>query len=120
MQAGPSNRSSRTSDSDTAPPRIAPHQWTFLTNHGHVLLVIATTPNPLVEDIAATVGITPRATLQILKDLEDSGYLHRFREGRRTRYTIDPHQHFRHPTTSQKEIGELLAIFAHSPGSGQR
>lgn len=114
MPSAPTNRPTTPVDLYTS-RRTARHPWTFLTQHGHVLLVVATDPHPLVENIAATVGISPRKTLQILKDLEDTGYLHRMREGRRTRYTIDPHKHFRHPATSHKEIGALLAIFTQSP-----
>lgn len=86
--------------------------WTFLTNHGHVLLSVAADPHVRVTDIAARVGITPRSTLQILKDLEDGGYLRRTRDGRRTRYTIEPHQHFRHPTTANREIDGLIGLFS--------
>ena len=90
-----------------APPRPV---WTFLTNHGHVLLAVAADPEARVTDIAARVGITPRSTLQILKDLEDGGYLHRVRAGRRTRYAIEPHQHFRHPATANWEIDGLIGL----------
>lgn len=85
--------------------------WTFLTNHGHVLLAVATSPDQRVSDIAAAVGITTRATLTILGDLEDAGYLSRTRVGRRTHYTLDPRRHFRHHLAGGHEIGELLAIF---------
>jgi hypothetical protein len=85
--------------------------WTFLTNHGHVLLVVARSQDARVAEIAAEVGITARATLTILKDLEDTGYLRRQRVGRRSHYTVDAHQHFRHPATASHEVGELLAIF---------
>ena len=94
------------------PPVPARPPWTFLTNHGHVLLAVAADPEARITDIAAQVGITPRSTLQILKDLEDGGYLHRIPAGRRTRYTIEPHQHFRHPTTANREIDGLIGLFA--------
>ena len=97
-------------------PRLPPSpdrpKWTFLTNHGHVLLSVATDPQGRIADIAANVGITPRSTLQILKDLEDAGYLHRIRAGRRTRYAIEPHQHFRHPATATAEIDGLIGLFS--------
>ena len=86
--------------------------WTFLTNHGHVLLAVAADPEARVTDLAARVGITPRSTLQILKDLEDGGYLRRRRQGRRTRYAIEPHQHFRHPAVASQEIDGLIGLFA--------
>jgi DNA-binding transcriptional ArsR family regulator len=94
------------------PGRQARPAWTFLTNHGHVLLSVAQDPEIRVTDIAGRVGITARAALQILKDLEDAGYLHRNRVGRRTRYTIEPHQHFRHPTTASQEVDGLIRLFA--------
>lgn len=86
--------------------------WTLLTNHGHLLLSVTQDPEIRVVDIAGRVGITSRAALQILKDLEDGGYLHRNRVGRRTRYTIEPHQHFRHPTTASQEVDGLIRLFA--------
>jgi hypothetical protein len=95
----------------TGPPTPTRSSWTFLTNHGHVLLAVAADPDIRVADIASRVGITPRAALQILKDLESTGYLSRTRIGRRTRYSIEPHQHFRHPTTATREIDGLIALF---------
>ena len=86
--------------------------WTFLTNHGHVLLYVARDPDIRVTDLAGRVGITTRAALQILKDLESAGYLQRARVGRRTHYTIRPHQHFRHPATAAQEVDGLLRLFA--------
>ncbi|AOT03603.1 helix-turn-helix transcriptional regulator [Arthrobacter sp. U41] len=99
-----------------APPRPA---WTFLTNHGHVLLSVAADPQARITEIAARVGITPRATLQILKDLEDGGYLHRIRAGRRTRYALEPHQHFRHPATASREIDGLIGLFSGAAPSAE-
>jgi DNA-binding MarR family transcriptional regulator len=90
--------------------------WTFLTNHGHVLLAVAGDPDARVEDIAAQVGISSRAALSILRDLEEAGYLTRTRRGRRTHYELRPHQHFRHPTTAAHEVDELLAIFLPDDG----
>lgn len=86
-------------------------RWTFLTNHGHVLLAVATGPDRRVSDIAAAAGITTRATMTILSDLENAGYLRRTRIGRRTHYTLDPRRHFRHNLTADHKVGELLAIF---------
>lgn len=110
--------------SDPAPPSASPGRcgpgragaarpaWTLLTNHGHVLLAVAGSADARVSEIAAQAGITVRATLTILKDLETAGYLTRHRVGRRSRYTVDAHRHFRHPATAAHEVGELLAVFA--------
>jgi predicted ArsR family transcriptional regulator len=92
-------------DSPARPP------WTFLTNHAHVLLAVAADPDVRVNDIATAVGITPRAALLILRDLEEAGYLTRTRTGRRTHYEVRRHQPFRHPATASHDVDELLAIF---------
>lgn len=86
--------------------------WTFLTNHGHVLLAVTRSRDARVSEIAAQVGISGRATLTILKDLESAGYLSRQRNGRRSHYTVDGHRPFRHPAVAAHEIGELLAVLA--------
>ena len=101
---------------DEAPQTGSHPSWTFLTNHGHVLLAVAADPEARVTDLAAKVGITPRSVLQILKDLEDGGYLHRRRDGRRTRYAIEPHQHFRHPADAHREIDGLIGLFSGAAG----
>ncbi|TQN41150.1 hypothetical protein FHU33_0509 [Blastococcus colisei] len=49
-----------------------------------------------------------------MRDLEAEGYLVRARRGRRTHYALRPHQPFRHPTTADHEIDELLGLF--TPG----
>lgn len=100
------------------PDRQRTPSWTFLTNHGHVLVAVARSADARVCDIAAEVGITPRSTLAILKDLEDAGYLRRVRVGRRSHYTLDSHQRFRHPATATHQVGELLDIFG-APGGPQ-
>lgn len=86
--------------------------WTILTNHGHVLLAVARDPDMLVEDIAKRVGITRRATLHILKDLEEAGYIERVKAGRRTHYLVEGNRPFRHPAEADHDVGALLKIFA--------
>jgi hypothetical protein len=55
------------------PPARPRPTWTFLTNHGHVLLLIASGRDLTVAETARRIGITPRATLNILSDLENGG-----------------------------------------------
>jgi hypothetical protein len=85
--------------------------WTFLTNHGHVLLAIARDPDARLRDVADTVGITERAAQAIVADLEAAGYLDRTRVGRRNHYTVNPNGPFRHPAQADHRIGDLLALF---------
>lgn len=84
--------------------------WTFLTNHAHVLLAIATDSSVRARDIAERVGITERAVQRIVTDLEEGGYLKRYKEGRRNRYALKPTMHLRHPMERHRTISALLAI----------
>src|SRR5919202_2239784 len=63
-------------------------EWTFLTNHGVVLLCLAADPGQRLRDVAASVGITERAVQRIVADLEAGGYLTRTRVGRRNQYKL--------------------------------
>ncbi|MEU5911340.1 MarR family winged helix-turn-helix transcriptional regulator [Micromonospora sp. NPDC047527] len=91
--------------------------WTFLTNHGHVLLAIARDPTARLRDVAAEVGVTERAAQAIVADLEAGGYLHRTRVGRRNEYTLNPAGRFRHPAEAYRQVGDLLALFADAPAA---
>ena len=87
-----------------------PSRWTFLTNHAHVFLCVAKDQAVRVRDLAVQVGITERAVMRILLDLEDEGYLLRTRDGRRTRYTVDGKQPMRHQLDSQRSVSELIRL----------
>ena len=64
-------------------------KWGFLTNHAITIIYVYEHPQSTLREIANAVGITERATLSILRQLEEEGLLQRFREGRRNRYTVD-------------------------------
>ena len=82
--------------------------WTFLTNHAHVLLCVSRDPGMRLRDIAGAVGITERAAQRIIAELVADGYLTRRRDGRRNRYELFPELPLRHPLESHHQIGELL------------
>ncbi len=90
-------------------------QWTFLTNHAHVLLCVAENPNVRLREVATLVGITERAAQRIVAELEEAGYLERERDGRRNVYRLKPNMPLRHPLEQDHRIGELLAAFAGAP-----
>ncbi len=87
-------------------------EWTFLTNHAQVLLCIAHNGRLTAREIAATVGITERAVQRILDDLEEVGYISRFRDGRKNRYEIHPELPMRHPAQRGRAIRDLLELVA--------
>lgn len=84
--------------------------WTFLTNHAHVLLCIARDPGTRLRDVAERVGITERAAQRIVADLAAAGYLTATREGRRNRYELNPSLPLRHPLERGHQIGDILAV----------
>lgn len=86
--------------------------WTFLSNHGHVLVHLNRHPDSRVRDIADAVGITERRAQSILSELEKSDYLKVERIGRRNHYTVNTKKKFRHPAEATKSISELLRIFS--------
>ncbi len=93
--------------------------WTFLTNHAHVLLAITRDPEARLRDVADLVGITERAAQRIVAELEEGGYLTRTRDGRRNRYEVHPDVPLRHPLERDHAIGEVLEVLRET-GSGQR
>ncbi|MBT3155392.1 MarR family transcriptional regulator [Streptomyces sp. CHD11] len=86
-------------------------KWSFLTTHARVLLVITHDPASRLRDIAAACRITERTTLSIVTDLEQAGYLHRERDGRRTRYILNQDGTLRHPAEAHVTVRELLELF---------
>jgi DNA-binding MarR family transcriptional regulator len=87
-------------------------QWTFLTNHAHVLIHLTSAPDSRIRDIAAAVGITERSVQGILHDLEEAGYVETTKVGRRNAYSVKTDLRFRHPAEADHRIGELLGIFS--------
>lgn len=101
----------RSADKTPAEPEPdASAAWTFLTNHGHVLLSIAADPTARLRDLAERVGITERAVQRIIAELEEAGYLTHEREGRRNVYRIRAQLPLRHPVERHKKVAVLLAL----------
>ena len=90
--------------------------WTFLTNHGHVLLTIARDSEIRLREIAAQVGITERAAQAIVADLVDAGYLSRTKVGRRNNYEVHGEMPLRHPVEREHEVSRLVGLIGGKPG----
>jgi len=85
-------------------------EWKFLTNHALVLCLIAQQSRITARDISSAIGITEKATRNIINDLEADEYITKKREGRRVRYRFDPDMPLRHDLQQDKAIGDLLEI----------
>jgi predicted ArsR family transcriptional regulator len=91
--------------------------WTFLSNHAHVLLLIARDPDVKLRDVAVRVGITERAVQRIVADLEAADYLERKRTGRRNHYQVHSELPLRHPIEAHTEVGALLDLILKTTGT---
>lgn len=102
----------------SAPLKQAPANpaaaWTFLTNHGHVLVCVAKNPDVRVSEIADLVGIGERAAHRILGDLVRDGYVNRKKSGRRNVYSVNFSRPLRHSLESNHSIGELFRTLVSS------
>ncbi|MBC7462729.1 MAG: MarR family transcriptional regulator [Actinobacteria bacterium] len=86
--------------------------WTFLSNHGHVLVHLNRYPDSRIRDISDAVGITERSAQAILADLVEAGYVTISKVGRRNSYKLNAGLKFRHPSEAGKPISSLLKIFS--------
>jgi plasmid maintenance system antidote protein VapI len=82
--------------------------WTFLTNHGFMLLALARQPDLRLKDLAAMIGITERSAQEIVNALVAAGYLERVREGRRNRYLVHGEMPLRHGLTQSHPASHLI------------
>jgi DNA-binding MarR family transcriptional regulator len=83
-----------------------------------VLVEIARSPTARIRDLADVVGLTERTVQVIVADLEAAGYLTRTRTGRRTRYSVNRNNLFRHSAQEGLRIGPFLDLLVTAgPGS---
>ncbi len=66
------------------------HPSLLLTNHAQVLACVARDPAVRMREVAESVGLTERAVLRLVGELEEAGLLRRVREGRCNRYQVSP------------------------------
>jgi predicted transcriptional regulator len=83
-------------------------QWTFFTNHGHILFTIAINPTLPVREIASQVGITERAALKIISDLVNDEFISIKKDGRNNVYTVNLTKHLRHDIEKESTVGEII------------
>jgi len=85
-------------------------KWTIFSNHGHVLVCLASDSEARLRDVAADVGLTERAVQKIVRDLQESGMIIVSKHGRRNRYRIDNKQNLRHELEAHCTLGALVDL----------
>jgi DNA-binding transcriptional ArsR family regulator len=91
--------------------------WTFITPHAQVLLAVAADPDLRVKEIAEAADITERYAYRVLSDLQEAGYVHRVRRGRRNRYRVNAELALGDPVVEGLSIGGLLQLSRRSAPS---
>jgi predicted ArsR family transcriptional regulator len=84
------------------------HRVSLLTNHAHVLILLAKDDGIRMRDIALQIGITERAVQRIIEDLTLSGILDVLKEGRCNRYRIHEESNLDYPVEGLSKVGDLL------------
>jgi DNA-binding MarR family transcriptional regulator len=85
-----------------------PSNWSFLTNHTHVLVCLNRENDTTVRELALSIGITERSVQRILSELEADGVLTRTKEGRKNSYQINKNFQLRHTLEQHHTIAELI------------
>jgi hypothetical protein len=83
--------------------------WGFITNHGLVLAAITRHPSSTAREIGDAVGITERAALRIISDLDKEGFISKTKVGRQNHYRIHTSVPIK-DDGSDTAIGELLIV----------
>ena len=86
-------------------------EWSFITNHGAVLLLIAQRRQITVREIAAILGITERPVRRIIANLEAASYLRKQRVGRVNEYEVSLDVPLPQPVVREVAVRDLLRVF---------
>jgi hypothetical protein len=84
--------------------------WTSITNHAQVLLTVARHPEATVAEVARAARITERSAYRMLADLQQAGYVRRWKVGQHNSYEIDPKLRLRDPILENEPVGDLIAL----------
>ena len=85
-------------------------EWTFITNHGAVLALIAQHGQITAREIAEVLGMTERPVRRIIAELEAAGYLCKQKVGRVNQYRVNLDLPLRRPEARATVVGELLRV----------
>jgi predicted transcriptional regulator len=82
--------------------------WTFITNHGTVLILISRKDMITTREIANELNITERSVIRIINELETDGYISKKRVGRSNHYKVNHNAMLRQETVRDIAVGNLL------------
>ncbi|MGO9900962.1 MAG: AsnC family transcriptional regulator [Solirubrobacteraceae bacterium] len=82
--------------------------WTFLTDHAHVLVLLARDPRTDPQTLANELGVDLDIIEQVLDDLEEGGYIRREQKGAKLYTYIDRDKPLRHTVEKHHPVGRLI------------
>jgi DNA-binding IclR family transcriptional regulator len=89
-------------------PAGTSQNWTFLSNHAHVLVCIAKNPDVRLSEVAELVGVRERTVHRIVHELIDAGYISIKKVGRNNVYSVDLEKPLRHPLEAEHNIHAIV------------
>jgi len=84
-------------------------EWTFLSNHAHVLICISQQPDIRLSEVADLVGIRERSVHRIVHELSESGYISVSKVGRNNVYEVHLDLPLRHPLEATHSIRAIIS-----------
>ena len=84
--------------------------WNFITNHGAILIIVSQQRKITAREISQQLGITERAVLRIVADLDVEGFITRTRNGRANKYEVNQDLPVPGSVLKHVVVGDLLDI----------
>ena len=85
-----------------------PRKWNFLSNYGLVLTHLFQNSRATLREIARGTDLTERAVYQIVRDLEENGFIEKKRVGRRNIYNVNESALFSFPVYQNLNIAQMI------------
>lgn len=89
-------------------------EWTFLSNHGRVLIYIFNNPKSTTEEISRETELSQRGVQKIITELETAGYIAHKKKGRRNHYTVNAELPMRHHLEQNHMVGDIIHALGYS------
>jgi len=86
-----------------------PKKWNFLSNYGLVLVHLFQDPHATLREVARGTDLTERAVYQIVRDLEENGFIEKRRVGRRNVYTVNESALLNYPVYGNLDVAQLIS-----------
>lgn len=83
-------------------------RWNFLSNYGLVLTHLYQNPRATLREIARGTDLTERAVYQIVRELEENGFIQKKRVGRRNIYNVIESELFSFPVYQGLNVAQMI------------